>query len=415
MRAHHGVQTFAMESLDKKIFATLFVSIFAVITGVEIVVPLLPVYAHRLGAGGIYIGLIFGAFSLSRSVFLPYFGRLSDRKGRKPFIVIGLLAYALISIGFIVSESVEALIGLRFIQGIVSAMIMPVTQAYVGDITPEGREGFTMGLFNMSVFCGLSLGPLLGGAINDWLSLDMAFLCMGLLAFTGFLLSITLLPSVRSEKVVTRGMAPLPWKWLLRDRHIGGLFALRFAYTAAIGMIWGFLPVLAAVEYDMPSASIGILVMLGVFVSGVLHAPMGVLADRISRRALVIIGGGVATAGVLLFPWADGFWDLFIANVLFGIGGGISMPAVMAMAVTCGNRAVAMGSVMGLLTIAHSTGMLAGSIVAGIAMDFLQLRHAFIFGALIMVSGAILFLWATYPKSDTTDMSADTRPLLPWD
>ena len=54
-------------------------------------------------------------------------------------------------------------------------MIMPVTQAYVGDITPEGGEGFAMGLFNMSMFLGLSLGPLLGGVINDHFNLDAAF------------------------------------------------------------------------------------------------------------------------------------------------------------------------------------------------------------------------------------------------
>jgi len=402
-----------METLDKKIFATLFLSIFTVITGVGIVVPLLPVYALQLGAGGMYIGLIFGAFSLSRSVFLPYFGRLSDRKGRKPFIVFGLLAYAMISLGFMLSESIESLIGLRFIQGIVSAMIMPVTQAYVGDLTPEGREGFTMGLFNMSVFCGLSLGPLLGGAINDWMSLDTAFLCMGLLALTGFFLSLVLLPSTHSEKVIVRGIQPLPWKWLLRDRFIAGLFALRFAYTAAIGMIWGFLPVMAAMEFSLTSSSIGILVMLGVFVSGVLHAPMGILADHVNRRALVLIGGGFATGGVLLFPWADGFWDLFWANVMFGIGGGISMPAVMAMAVTCGNRALAMGSVMGLLTMAHSMGMLTGAVLAGLTMDLFQLRHAFFIGAFIMIAGGVLFLWATYPKPDATDMSADTHPIVP--
>ena len=69
-----------MHKLDKAIFVTLFFSIFATITGVGIVVPLLPVFAHNLGAGGLYIGLIFGAFSLSRVFFLPYFGRLSDRK-----------------------------------------------------------------------------------------------------------------------------------------------------------------------------------------------------------------------------------------------------------------------------------------------------------------------------------------------
>jgi len=128
-----------MEKLDKKIFTTLFFSILAAVMGVGIVVPLLPVYAHDLGASGVYIGLIFGAFSLSRTFLLPYFGRLSDQKGRKPLIVTGLLAYALVSIAFIFSETVETLILLRFLQGIASAMIMPVSLAYVGDITPVGQ------------------------------------------------------------------------------------------------------------------------------------------------------------------------------------------------------------------------------------------------------------------------------------
>ena len=183
----------------RKIFIVLFFSIFSTITGVGIVVPLLPVWAHNLGASGFYIGLIFGAFSLSRTFLLPFFGRLSDKKGRKPFIVSGLFAYALISVAFIYAEDTNSLVAIRFIQGIASAMIMPVTQAYIGEITPRGREGFSMVLFNLSTFLGLSLGPLAGGMINDWFSLTAAFLCMGGLAMAGFLLSLFWLPPVSEE------------------------------------------------------------------------------------------------------------------------------------------------------------------------------------------------------------------------
>ncbi len=64
----------------KGVFVTLFFAIFTTVTGVGIVVPLLPVYANDLGATGIYVGLIFGSFSISRTFLLPLFGRLSDKK-----------------------------------------------------------------------------------------------------------------------------------------------------------------------------------------------------------------------------------------------------------------------------------------------------------------------------------------------
>jgi DHA1 family multidrug resistance protein-like MFS transporter len=262
-----------MNANDRKIFGTLFFSIFAAVTGVGIVVPLLPVYAHDLGASGLYIGLIFGAFSLSRTFFLPYFGRQSDKRGRKPFIVTGLFSYAVISVAFILSTGVESLIVIRFVQGITSAMIMPVVQAYVGDITPEGKEGWVMGLFNMSLFIGLSAGPLIGGVIKDRFSLEGAFICMGILSIIGFALSLVLLPPRIEERVVRKGRPPVGWSTLLTDRTITGLFFFRLAYTACIGIIWGFLPVFADIEFSLSASAIGILVMLGVFVSGVVQCP----------------------------------------------------------------------------------------------------------------------------------------------
>ena len=389
-----------MTTSDKKIFAVLFFSIFVSVTGVGIVVPLLPVYAYELGASGLYIGLVFGAFSLSRTFFLPYFGRLSDKKGRKPLIVAGLLAYALISIGFILSKNVETLIIIRFIQGISSAMLMPVIQAYVGDITPEGSEGLSMGMFNMSMFFGLSVGPLAGGMINEHFSLNTSFLCMGILSFLGFFLCLFLLPPTKSERAVSRKKEVVSWKKLLKDEVLAGLFFFRFAYAACVGVIWGFLPVLSDSEFHLSSSYIGILVMLGVFIAGVMQAPMGYMADRFNKRIMILIGGFIIAFAILLFNWADGFGDLFIANVLIGIGGGIAMPALMAIAVLKGKTTKAMGSVMGLITMAHSSGMLTGSLVAGLMMDMFQLRHAFSFGSLIMILGTGLFFFYTSHRKE---------------
>lgn len=382
----------AMKSLDRKIFGTLFFSIFAAVTGVGIVVPLLPVYAHDLGAGGLYIGLIFGSFSLSRTVFIPYFGSRSDLRGRKPFIVIGLFCYALVSAGFMMVDAVGPIIALRFFQGIASAMMMPVIQAYVGDITPPGREGTVMGLFNLSMFMGLSFGPLMGGFIKDRFSLDAAFMAMGILSLGGFFLSLILLPARHTERVVKKGATAIDWRRLLADKGILSLVFFRIAYTAGIGIIWGFLPVLADTELGLSGSAIGLLIMLGVFVSGVLQVPMGALADRVSKTLLLVCGGLVVAVAISSYRYSQSLTGLLLGSLAFGIGGGIAMPSLMAVAVVKGSRLGAMGSVMGIITMAHSFGMLGGSLLAGILMDFYNLRLSFTAGAALMLV-AVVFVF----------------------
>jgi MFS family permease len=391
-----------MKTGDKKIFATLFFSIFATVTGVGIVIPLLPVYAHELGASGLYVGMIFGSFSLARTFFLPYFGRLSDRKGRKPLIVPALLAYAAISLGFIFFKDIHALIALRFFQGIASAMLMPIIQAYIGDITPPGNEGFTMGLFNMSMFCGLSIGPFLGGFIHDYFSLQTSFACMGLLALIGFFLSLFLLPPAHSEKYLSSGKSPVDWKQLFSERDIVSIFLFRYAHILCIGIIWTFLPLYAKIKYNASSSAIGTLIMLGVLVSGLLHMPMGYLADKINKRWMVVFGGLIVAGAIFWFQWVPDFTGLLWASIFLGIGGGISVPALMAIAVLKGSETDSMGSVMAILTLAHSLGMLCGALIGGLMMDLFQLDAAFSLGAAVMILTVAVFLLNTRYRNKTT-------------
>jgi MFS family permease len=384
--------------MNYKIFGTLFVSIFSVILGVGIVTPLLPVFAHDLGAGGFCIGMVFGSFSLSRTFFLPIFGYLSDIKGRKPFIIAGLFSYALISIAFMYVNDPYLLIVCRFFQGIASAMILPVVQAYVGEMTPKGQEGLQMASFNISMFASLSIGPILGGYIQDQWDLQAAFVVMGMLAFASFLAALVFLPSTKNEQYRKKREDKVPWRYLIKNHAIIGLFSYRFAYTTCIGILWGFLPVYADASFNLSHTEIGILIMLGVFISGLFHVPMGYLADRVDQNIMIVLGGSIVAISIFSMELAYNFWGLFAINCLFGIGGGISMPAVTARAVIQGKKMNVMGSVMALLTMGHSLGMMCGALLAGIIMEFHRLQTSFYIGGWIMIASLIIFFCALFSK-----------------
>ncbi len=384
-----------MDLVQVRIFITLFLAVFVTTMGAGMVAPLLPVYAHELGAGAFQIGLIFGAFSLTRSVFVPYFGKLSDRKGKKPLLTIGLFLYFLLSLLYAVSNGVWSLVVLRLGQGFASAMILPVAQAYVGIITPEQREGRLMGIFNMSIYGGLSAGPVLGGLVKDWFNIEISFLSMGVLTLFGFILCLVSLPakdlSLKNKSNINHRSMSVSYIRMLKFPQVFSLFMFRACFTTCIGIIWTFLPLLAGTQLGLSGSAIGFLVMIHVLVAGLLQAPMGYIADQMNKRVLVIGGGILGVVAVLSLIKASSFMEIVLVSGLLGLAGGISFPAVMAIGVIQGRQNDAMGSMMGLLAMAHSVGMLIGPILAGVLMDLFSLKATFFLGAGILSSGIIVF------------------------
>ena len=373
-----------------KIFSTLFVSVFVTTMGAGIIGPLLPVYAHELGANAIQVGLIFAAFSLTRSIFVPFFGKLSDLRGKKPVLLTGLSIYCALSLLYSISNGIWHLIFLRLMQGFASAMILPVAQAYVGIITPETHEGRIMGLFNVSLYGGLSAGPVIGGIVKDHSSIRYSFLSMGLLALTGFLLCFFLLPPRKREPRLARGKDATPYLHLMKDFTIFSLFFFRVCFTICIGIMWTFLPLITTTRMGFSSTEIGILLSIHVLVSGIFQTPMGYLADRFNKKVMIILGGVIGAGSILALSKASGFWQIAIINALLGFAASISIPAVMALSVIEGRKAGSMGSVMGLMAQAHSVGMLLGPIMAGFFMEFLPFQFTFVIAGIILMAGIVM-------------------------
>lgn len=137
----------------------LSVSVGVAMIGLGIIWPLIPVYALELGAGGFLVGLIIASFNVSRTLVSPFAGRLSDRWGRKKFIVTGLFVYAIISVLYVLPTHAETLIFVRFFHGLASVLVVPIAMALAADIAPKQKLGLYMGTLNMSVMIGLGIGP----------------------------------------------------------------------------------------------------------------------------------------------------------------------------------------------------------------------------------------------------------------
>ena len=357
--------------------------------GAGIVVPLLPLYAESLGASGLWLGLIFAAFPLSQFLATPVFGRLSDRRGRKLFISIGLLAYAIISFGFIYTNTVSQLVLLRFLHGLAGALILPVAQAYVADISPPGEEGKWMGYANAAFFSGFGFGPLIGGVLSEHLGMDAAFLAMGVLSLLAFTITIFFLPEIKPKQSATSYPS---FGEMSRSGMIIGLFSFQFTLTLGRSIFFIFLPILATYSLGLRPSLVGILLAVNILLMSLLGIPSGRIADRLNRRFLVVVGCLVSSMFLVAVPLGNTFGLLLALAVLGSVGNAIAIPAASALAVEQGKK-YGMGSSIALFSMAFSIGMVVGPITGGAITDFAGINSAFYFGAVITLVGAGLFTW----------------------
>ena len=376
----------------KKVFPILAFSIFSSLLGAGIIVPLLPIYAEELGATGVWLGIISAGFFASNAIATPLFGRLSDRRGRKPFIAVGLLCYTLVSFGFIWANTVPQLALVRFLQGIAGGMILPIVQAYVGDIAPEGEEGTWMGYFNAAFFTGFGIGPLMGGTLTEQFGMTVAFSAMGGLNLLAFLMVAIFLPEVKERKIAS---SPRPsFIKIGRSSTVKGLVSYRLSFALGRGAFATFLPIFAGIYLGLNPTLIGVLLAVNLLLMSLLQVYSGNIADRFNRRALVIAGSLGNLVYLALIPLTDGFWQLLLLCVLGGLGGAISLPAASALTVEEG-RKFGMGSTIAIFSIAFSIGMTIGPLLAGMIADFADINSVFYFSAAIGLSGTSLFIWFT--------------------
>lgn len=370
---------------SKKIFYVLFIASIVTNIGSGMIASLLGMYSKTLGATGLQLGIIYSGISFSRAILSPPIGKLSDEKGRKVFLIFGLLAYTLISFGYIYAETAWGLIIVGLLHGAAAAFVLPIAFAYIGDITPIGKEGEYLGTFGISLFIGWAIGPILGGVIADVLGYKEAFLGMGILSFASLVITFFMLPE--SETIKKDGNS-ISYKSILKDRLLVVVLSVRFLHLITISSIVTFVPIFA-LSINLSLSQIGTILMLNILVMGLLQQPFGKLADRANRINMLIIGGIIASAGLMGIPFSTNFLQLLFWNMVMAIGSALSFPTTNAI-MTVKGRTIGMASVMAVFNFAMSAGMALGPLIAGVIYDEMGLSWVFVVLSVISTLGLLL-------------------------
>lgn len=156
---------------DRRNILILFFTLIIVMLGFGMIIPILPYYIKSFGAGGSALGFLMSIYGITQFIFAPIWGSLSDRYGRKPILMSGVLGNAIAQLVFGLSTQLWMLFVARALSGILSSATLPTAMAYIGDSTTANERGGKMGMIGAAMGIGMVIGPGLGGWMaNLWLS-----------------------------------------------------------------------------------------------------------------------------------------------------------------------------------------------------------------------------------------------------
>jgi len=360
------------------------------VMGLGFIIPLFPIYVAQKGANNFQLGLIVSGFTISQFLVQPFFGGLSDRFGRKIFMVGGLVCYGLVASLYILADSLSQIFLIRLLNGVGAGMIWPALAAFIIDQAPMDRRGETMGFLSSMEMFGFAVGPLLGGALYSLGGMDLPFLGCSILAFLG--------AGLVWRMIQEKPSAPRSGGARFLERY--GFAALRLAdirLLCLIGLgeafVWGMiitlLPVMAS-GMGVPPGRIGWLFSAYFIVFILLQWPMGRWSDRHGRKMPILVGMSVYTSAVFLLSLGGSLLYLLLVLAVAGAGLGIYSPSVRVAIADLTSEKVR-GASMGVFFTTRMMGFFLGPNLGGMMADRFGPGFPFLVGAATLGMG----IWAS--------------------
>jgi MFS family permease len=360
------------------------------VMGLGFIIPLFPIYVVQKGANNFQLGLIVSGFTISQFLVQPFFGGLSDRFGRKLFIVGGLACYGLVSSLYILADSLSDVFLIRLLNGVGAGMIWPALAAFIIDQAPMERRGETMGFLSSMEMFGFAVGPILGGALYSLGGMDLPFLGCSILAFLG--------AGLVWRMIQEKPSAPRSGGVRFLERY--GFSALQLAdirLLCLIGLgeafVWGMiitlLPVMASGMGVQPGR-IGWLFSAYFIVFILLQWPMGRWSDRRGRKMPILVGMSIYASAVFLLSLGGSLLYLLLVLAVAGAGLGIYSPSVRVAIADLTSEKVR-GASMGVFFTTRMLGFFLGPNLGGMMADRFGPGFPFLVGAAALGMG----IWAS--------------------
>jgi DHA1 family tetracycline resistance protein-like MFS transporter len=378
----------------------IFTTVFIDLVGFGIVIPVLPHYAEgtQFNATPRSIGLLFASYSVMQLVFSPVLGRLSDKHGRRPVLLLSLIGTG---IGFLVMGFAGSLWMLflgRIIDGISGGNIS-TAQAYIADITTKEERAKGMGLIGAAFGLGFIFGPALGGVLSQW-GIHVPFLFAAALSFANAVLLYFTLPETvtpdhpaRVSAAGGRGLAQLLNS--LKQPRLGFVLTIYFIFVVAFSIMTSSFALYTMFRFGYTATHNGYLFayvgLIAVIIQGGL---IGRLVKRFGELPLVIIGALCFAISLVAVPFVGPEWGglagLLIGGGIFSLGNSLATPALNSLA----SKSVGPGEQGGVLGVTQSVASLARVVGPSLAALLIhsQVPHPGADGKLHHMSDYSLFI-----------------------
>lgn len=376
----------------------LFVVVFFDLVGFGIVLPLLPFYAERFGGSGVEVALLVMVYSAIQLFMAPFWGRLSDRVGRRPILIVGLLGSAISYVVFAYANSLTMLFASRILAGLGGSTV-PVAEAYIADVTPPAKRAGNIGLIGAAFGLGFIVGPALGGISSTWSLEAPGLIASGLCALNGLLAFAFLRESrLESQRAAPARRNPLEYVVrLARDPRSLNVLAVYFFFSAAWAVLQPTFSLFGAARFELDERSVGYLfAYLGIISAIMQGALVRRIVPRIGEARLIRLSGVPFVTGMLIIGYSTTFPTLLTGLALLAIGYGGVVPAALGLL----SRHVSEDVQGGTLGVGQSVGSLArvaGPFVAGVAFDAMGIAWPYFIGAAVAAAAALLAVGLVQP------------------